>query len=242
MTTSPNPKILQTPKDPEQLRVDVASVLEILQDGGVAIIPMDVAYAIIGSKEAAIRKIFKVKQRSYEKPSGFFSNWQLSQEIHIMDEDRHQIVKTMIEEVKLPFSVVAPFKTDHPFFKKVDPFVLQNSTKVGTLDMLFNAGQFHDEIVRQSIERDLPVFGSSANQSLQGSNYQYADIEEPIREAADIYFDYGQSKYANEMGYSSTIIDFINFSVIRVGIGFDILKKELKERFDVDLKEDQVNY
>ena len=72
---------------------------------------------------------------------------------------------------------MAPFRADHPLFAAVDPFVLQNSSKGGTLDMLLNAGQFHDAIAEGSLARGVAVFGSSANLSLTGSKYRYADID-----------------------------------------------------------------
>ena len=147
------------------------------------------------------------------------------------------MVQQMVEAVGLPFSVVAPFREDHTFLAKVDPFVMQSSSKAGTLDMLLNAGQMHDEIARQALERNMPVFGSSANLSLLGSKYRLADIDAVVREAADIAFDYGLSQYANHQGRSSTIIDFRDFSVIRVGVQYQRLAGAFKDRFDVTLKE-----
>lgn len=223
------------PVPPDRLRRDVSRILDTISEGGVAIVPLDVAYAVIAAREDGIRRIFAAKNRSYEKPSGMFGNWRLSGEIHIMDDDRHAIVRSMIEDVGLPFSVVAPFRSDHPIFASVDTFVLGSSTKAGTLDMLLNAGQVHDEIAAQSLQRGMPVFGSSANTSLSGSKYEYGQIEQAVREAADIHLDYGRSFYANEHGRSSTIIDFADFSVIRVGVCFDRLTTEFKQRFDVDL-------
>jgi len=83
----------------------------------------------------------------------------------------------------------------------------------------------------------MPVFGSSANLSLLGSKYRLADIDAVVREAADIAFDYGLSQYANHQGRSSTIIDFRDFSVIRVGVLYQRLAGAFKDRFDVTLKE-----
>lgn len=214
---------------------DVSRVLDRLERGGVAIVPLDVAYAIVGAREVAIRRIFAAKRRSYDKPSGMFGDWSLSRDIHVMPDDRHAMVRELVEEVKLPFSVVAPFRDDHPIFADVDPFVLQSSSKAGTLDMLINAGIVHDEIARQSRERRWPVFGSSANTSLAGSKYRYDDIEEDVRQAADIHLDHGRSKYANDAGRSSTIVDFRDFSVIRVGVCFDLLSDAFSRRFGVDL-------
>ena len=200
-----------------------------------AIVPLDVAYAVVGHRERAIRAIFTAKDRSYEKPSGMFADWRMSEEIHVLPDSKRRMIRTMVEEEKLPFSVVAPFERDHPFFSDVDPFVLANSTKTNTIDMLLNAGAVHDEIARQAWEARKPVFGSSANTSLKGSKYRYEDIEPAVRDVADIALDYGLSRYANEEGRSSTIIDFSNFEVIRIGVVFDRVKAAFRERFDVEL-------
>jgi len=224
------------PVDPETLAADVDRIFETLGAGGVAVVGLDVAYAIIAQREAGIRKIFAAKNRSYEKPSGMFGDYILSSEIHIMDADRHAMARSIIETDKLPFSIVAPFRADHPVFASVDPFVLGTSSKGGTLDMLLNAGQLHNAIAKRVRETGRPVFGSSANTSLAGSKYRLADVEAPVRDAASLHLDYGVSKYANPLGRSSTIIDFGDFSVIRIGVCYDRLEAIFADRFGVKLQ------
>ena len=167
------------PVPAEQLEGDVARLLEVLDDGGVGIVPLDVAYAVNATTERGIRRIFDAKRRSYDKPSGLFANATMSREIHVMDDARHDLVETIIREENIPFSVVAPFRVDHPFF---------------------------------------------------------ANIEEEVREACAIGFDYGTSKYINDEGRSSTIIDFRDFSVIRVGVVFDRVAEAFRRHGGVELK------
>jgi tRNA A37 threonylcarbamoyladenosine synthetase subunit TsaC/SUA5/YrdC len=138
---------------PEQIQNDVKQILDLVYGGGVAILPLDVAYAVIGSKENAIKRIFAAKKRSYEKPSGLFSNWQFSNEIHILPDEKRAIIREIIDQEKLPFSVVAPFKKDHPFFKDVDPFVIQNSSKANTIDGLPVLDDLQITAPRRSIPR-----------------------------------------------------------------------------------------
>ncbi len=210
-------------------------LLDVIEGGGVAILPLDVAYAIVGNSEDSIRRIFTAKNRSFEKPSGMFSNYDLLDEIQIMENWKKKIVRAVIFDNDLPMSTVAPFHADHPMFKNVAPFTLQNSTKLGTIDMLLNAGAFHNEMTKQSRERVMPVFGSSANTSLQGSKYRLEDIEEPVRAAGDMLVDGGQSKYHNAEGHSSTIIDFTTFKTVRIGVCYDRIC-EIFLKFDVNLK------
>jgi tRNA A37 threonylcarbamoyladenosine synthetase subunit TsaC/SUA5/YrdC len=228
-------RLTSDPVAPEELQGDVARLFGAMAEGGIGIVPLDVAYAVVATMPDGIRRIFDAKRRSYDKPSGMFGNWRLSRDIHLMDEQRHAMVREIIEQERIPFSVVAPYRADHPLFAAVDPFVMRNSSKSGTLDMLLNAGQFHDAIAEGSAARGIAVFGSSANLSLTGSKYRYRDIDAPIRDAAAIHFDYGQSKYAHKDGLSSTIIDFTTFSVIRVGHCFDRLKGAFATRFGITL-------
>ena len=238
MADAPPPRIAGTrdPIDPAVVRADVSATMDALAvEGGVAIAPLDVAYGVIAQTRGGIEAIFRAKQRSYAKPSGFFGDADLCEAIHILPAAKHDMVRALIAKVGLPFSVVAPFRPDHPLLQAADPWVLETSTKGGTLDMLLNAGVFHDEIARQAQERGRPVFGSSANTSLQGSKYRFEDIEAPVREAATIAFDYGLSKYVNPLGRSSTIVDLADFSVIRIGVEYDRLAAGFLEHYDVEL-------
>src|SRR5262249_57830299 len=86
--TESHPAMLQEartddPLLPARLAADAGRVFSALEAGEVAIVPLDVAYAIIGMKTKAIAAIFAAKQRSFEKPSGMFGNLDLSDELHL---------------------------------------------------------------------------------------------------------------------------------------------------------------
>ena len=212
-------------------------LLEIIAGGGVAIVPLDVAYAIVGNTESAIRRIFSAKARSYEKPCGMFSNWDLFREIQIVGARERDIVRAIIFDYDLPMSTVAPFRADHPIFRDVAPFVLESSTKAKTLDMLLNAGAFHNEMTKQSYERMTPIVGSSANTSLSGTKYRLEDIDAPVVAAGDLVIDGGLSKYHNADGRASSIIDMRTFKTVRVGVCYERLCEIFKKDFDLDLLE-----
>src|ERR1700683_1356246 len=146
-------RLTSDPVPPEKLRADTDALFAALDTDGIGIVPLDVAYAVVATTATGMRRIFEVKRRSYDKPSGMFGNWRLSREIHRMEDRRHAMVRELIEEERLPFSVVAPFRAEHQLLAAADPFVIEHSSKAGTLDMLLNAGQFHDAIAEASIER-----------------------------------------------------------------------------------------
>ena len=221
---------------PGKVQADAEAVYDVIMEGGIAIVPLDVAYAIIGHKEAAIRKIFETKKRSLEKPSGMFACLDHSLALHDLGASERKIQRALIDDYDLPFSVVAPFEPANPGLAGVDPYVIETSSKAGTLDMLLNAGKFHNALSRLCFERGKPAFGSSANISLTGSKFTVADVEPELKAVADIVIDHGTSKYANPEGVSSSIIDFRDFTVVRYGCCFDQLERIFKERFSIELR------
>jgi tRNA A37 threonylcarbamoyladenosine synthetase subunit TsaC/SUA5/YrdC len=218
------------------LAADVDLVLDAIRDGGVATIPTCLTYAIVGHTAKAIERIFTAKARSYDKPCGCFGSPALSRELHDLPAEKHEITRILKEEEQLPFSIVAPYRSAHPFLARLDPFVLRNASKAGTMDMVISGGPFVAALAAQSFKRGIAVFGSSANRSLAGSKYTLAEVEPEVRAAASVELDYGLSRWATPEGLSSTIIDFSDFSVVRVGHQFARLKEAFARRFSIDLK------
>jgi tRNA A37 threonylcarbamoyladenosine synthetase subunit TsaC/SUA5/YrdC len=223
---------LSTPHDP---RADARAVHDTVQNGGIAIFKADVGYAIVGHTEPAIKKIYQAKNRSFSKPCGMFGSWDIFQEIIDIDARARDYVRAVIFDHGLPISIVAPFRADHPFFASVAPFVLANASKAGTMDVLMNAGPTHDEIARIALAESRPVFGSSANRSLAGSKFKFADVEPEVVAAADLALDRGSCKYHNERGLGSSIIDLRNFQPVRIGICFAELRGVASRHFGIDI-------
>jgi len=221
---------------PTRVQKDAEAVYEVIIGGGIAIVPLDVAYAIVGHKCSAIKKIFSIKKRSFDKPSGMFACMDHSLKIHQIGEIGREIQRTLFSEYNLPFSVVAPFDPSSTHLAGVDPYVVSASSKAGTLDMLLNAGLFHNTFSQLCFDLGQPAFGSSANISLTGSKFRIADIEPELINEADIVIDHGTAKYANQEGVSSSIIDFRDFTVVRYGCCFDRIEEIFKKRFSIQLR------
>lgn len=222
--------------DPAVLTADCDAVLDAIAAGRIAIIPTCLTYAIVGHCATAIAAIFAAKGRSYSKPCGLFGSPAISREIHDLPAHRHEMARILKEEEGLPFSIVAPFRPRHPFLATVDPFVISNASKDGTMDMVVSGGPFVTRLAELSLERGVAVFGSSANRSLEGSKYRVQDIEPEVRAAASLALDYGVSRYASPLGLSSTIIDFRDFSVVRLGHQFAALEAAFRRRFGIMLR------
>lgn len=216
-------------------KADAERVFAVLERGGIAIVPLDIAYGIFGGTGDAIRRIFEAKGRSLTKPNGMLGDFRLFTELHLVGERERAMVHAVTEEYGLPLSVVAPFRQDHPIFRSVDAFAMERSTKIGTLDLLLNAGPLHRELARLSRERGRPVLGSSANRSLSGSKFRLEDVDAEVRAIADVEIDYGLCRYANARAISSTIVDLKSFEVHRYGACFDQIADVLKRHFGIAL-------
>lgn len=214
---------------------DGQKVHDIVVAGGVAIFKADVGYAIVGHTEPAIRRIYSAKQRSFSKPCGMFGSYDIFLEVIDIDARARDFVRAVIFDHQLPISIVAPFRREHPLFRDIAPFVLDNASKAGTMDVLMNAGPTHDEIARRALETLKPVFGSSANRSLTGSKFQFRDVEPEVITATTLALDRGASKYSNTQGLGSSIIDLRTFRPVRVGIVFDELRAVARKHFQIDI-------
>jgi len=222
--------------EPNDVSADAERVMQVLVDGGVAVIYLDVAYAVLGRSEESVRRIYSAKGRSFSRPTGIVGCLELHDELHLLDDAKREMVRAVTVTHGLPLSVIAPFRRDHPFLANLDPFVLNNANKDGTLNLLLNAGRLRDSIARLSWQRMTPLVGSSANVSLTGSKFRVEDLEPAIREAADIVIDYGLSRYHNPQGRSSSMIDFRDFTIVREGVCFDAIRAVLEGEFGVRLK------
>lgn len=214
---------------------DAQRVIAALKAGQVAILPHDVSYGIWGHGVPTIEEIYRVKGRALTKTSGNIGSYDLFKEVHIVEPKVDTVVSALMHDYDLPFTVVAPFRADHPFYRGVERRSIELSTKTGTLALLLNAGPLHRELARLSLEQDFPIFGSSANKSLAGSKFRLQDVEPEVRAIAGIEVDYGLCRYHNPHAISSTIIDFANWKVLRYGVAYEQIRDILVRHFSIDL-------
>ncbi len=216
------------------VKADAARLIDTVAAGGVAVFPVDVGYAIVGNAQDAIARVFACKKRSFEKACGMFSNRDMLINLSLLDQRSIDIADSITKKHGLPFSVVVPYKVDHPFFSGLTPLTRERSSRGDTIDMLLNAGTLHDEIARLAWARGMPVLGSSANTSLTGSKYKLMDVEEPVRKEADLVLDYGNTKYSHPAGMGSSIIALPSLQPIRRGIEFERICDIIKAEFGSD--------
>ena len=210
---------------------DAARAFAVLRQGGIAILPMDVGYSLIGGSEAALGKIFETKGRSAAKLNAMVGNEAIHQAIHRIDQQARDVVQAITVDADLPLGVIAPCDPSHPLLQALS---LDGSSKDGTIALLMNAGPFHEAISSLSLAAGHPLFGSSANRSLQGTKFRVEDMEPEITAIADIIIDHGLRKY-HPYKASSTLLDVMTMEVVRHGACFELIADILQRRFDITL-------
>ena len=213
---------------------DAERAFAVLEQGGIAILPMSVGYSAIGGSAAALNTIFETKRRTPAKLNAMLGDMALHRELHVLDQKGWDVASTLIEDLDLPLGAIAPARMDHPILRKMEPDALAASTSAGTVLMLLNAGPFHAAITRLSREAQRPLFGSSANLSLSGTKFRVEDIEPELIAIADIVIDHGLRLY-HLYRASSTLLDLETFEVVRYGACFELIADALKRRFGIEL-------
>jgi tRNA A37 threonylcarbamoyladenosine synthetase subunit TsaC/SUA5/YrdC len=213
---------------------DARRAFDVLKAGGIAILPNDVGYSLIGAHYAALKKIFDTKRRAPAKLNAMLGNDDHHRELHVVSERGRKIVEAITRDYDLPLGLVAPCRADHPFLKRLDADTYERSTKDNTLLMLMNAGRFHAEITQLSFTEGLLLFGSSANLSLHGTKFRVEDMEPEITAIADIIVDYGLMKY-HPWQASSTLLNCETCEVVRFGSCYENIADILKRHFRVEL-------
>ena len=80
----------------------------------------------------------------------------------------------------------------------------------------------------------MPLIGSSANRSNQGTKFRVEDIEPEILAIADIVIDHGLRKF-HMYGASSTLLNVETLEVVRYGACFEVIADVISRHFGVKL-------
>lgn len=220
------------------VKADARRALDVALGGGVAIMPSDLGYGILGASTDALSRIFRAKQRGAHKRNGIVGGRNLSLELQVLGSRAREMIDTITLDFGLPVGVIAPYRADHPFISQLQANgLLLPSSVSGTIATLVNAGTFADALADLSLEAGVPLLGSSANLTGTGSKYRLEDIQPEVRSIVDLQIDYGLLKY-HDSKRSSTMIDFDTMRVVRVGIGYDVIRDSMARFFGVELPPD----
>ena len=219
------------------IKGDARRVIDILKNGGIALLPNDTGYALCGTTLQALQRIFEMKRRGSHKRNALIGDLQTQRALHAFEPRAQAMVDALIVEHDLPLGVVGSFRPDHPLMRKLDPELVRASTAAGTIAMLVNSGTFHAEVTRLSREEEVPILGSSANFSGTGTRFRVEDVPDELRQIADITINHGLRR-CHVYKRAGTIINFATMQVIRIGAYYELISDVLKRSFGVELPPD----
>ncbi|WP_077000568.1 Sua5/YciO/YrdC/YwlC family protein [Variovorax sp. KK3] len=221
------------------IKGDARRIFDTLQGGGIAIIPNDAGYALMGGSYEAVRRIFVAKKRGGHKRNAMLASMATQRELHVLDQRSQDMVEMLTQDYNLTVGVAAPYRKDHPLIAKMDKRLVEASTGNDTVGLLLNGGPLFEEVCRLCREAVLPVFGSSANITGTGPKFRVEDIQPELRAIADVVIDYGLRKY-HHYQRSATTLSFANGEVecLRIGSCYELISDLLRRHFDVTLPED----
>lgn len=217
------------------IEADAQRAFDALVSGGIAIVPNDVGYSILGGSLESLEKIFRTKGRAAQKINAMVASMGTHRSLHDCSERGRRIVETIVYDYDLPLGCIAPFRPEHAMVAGLPAEVLAASTRDQTLVMLLNAGRFHAALTARAEEAEVALFGSSANLSLGGTKFRVEDIDQSILDIADVTIDHGLQRY-HPYKASSTLLNVETLEVIRKGSCFDDIQYIVGRHFGIELQ------
>lgn len=192
-------KIIEITHDNQEIVIKTAR--SILKRGGTVIYPTDTLYGLGANAfdEKAVKKVFKIKQRSLHKPISIcVSKIEDIKEIAYMDEKIENQIRKLFPG---PFTVILKKKENIPLILTAD------SEKIGI--------RIPDNKICREISREFPITTTSANISGEKIPDSPDEIIEQLDERVDLIIDAGV--YKDKI--HSTVIDMTVFppKILRYG-------------------------
>jgi L-threonylcarbamoyladenylate synthase len=174
------------PQNPEKEKITRA--IDILEHEGTVVYPTDTIYGlgVDISSENAIRKIYSLKERSYDKPlSVCVSQIKDISKIAYLDRNGEEIIKKILPG---PFTIILRKK------KPISPLLTAGGEKIGV--------RIPDSKICRELTRNFPITATSANLSGKTVPESVNEVIEQLGVSIDLVLDAGKSN-----GNPSTVID-----------------------------------
>ena len=170
-------------------------IAQVIKDGGVAVFPTETVYGIgvNGTNENAIKKLYKIKNRPYDKPISLLVNSfdMINKVAKDISDTEYKLMKAFFPG---PLTIILNKKA-------IVPNILTANTNTVGIRMPEN------EIALKLIKyANVPIATSSSNISGKPSRTNVQDIMRDFEDEVDIYIDEGKSK----IGLASTVVQIID--------------------------------
>ncbi|OVE75262.1 threonylcarbamoyl-AMP synthase [bacterium F11] len=189
---------------------DLTTCLDVLNQGGLLIVPTDTVYGIVCNAfdPRAIQKIYDLKGRNYTKPLPILLS--SSQQLGLVATDLPKEIFKLVDSFwPGPLTVVV----------RTAPIVLHASRGKETIAVRVPD---HGVIKKILDEKQIPIVATSANLSGRPSLQRGIDVIDAFSESVDVIVDGGSCP----IGQESSVVDATHFpfTVLREGA---LLKEDL---------------
>jgi tRNA A37 threonylcarbamoyladenosine synthetase subunit TsaC/SUA5/YrdC len=193
---------------------------DVIRRGGLALVPADIGYGLLGHSRASIEQMYVVKGRRYDNPAIVAGSIDTLLAVGKLPDPA---LVDWLREVTASATLAAVVRVDDsaPQIAGLDPWVREVTLTRGTAAIFMNTGVFVDHLVERALADRLLLVGSSGNLSGTGNNYRFDDVPESIREGVDFVYDMGPMRFANDAKYATTIVNLTNFTIRRIGVSYE---------------------
>jgi len=191
--------------------LDLQSLLATLKNGGVAILPSQLGYALVGFTEAAVNRIYSLKGRPYHKPSGVLSTKLMFKELTNSD------FKVDIDKINYPIGVIEEMSSHH-LLKTLPHQVTQRKT----ISFFMNMDAMLTKLAQVAWKSKMLLTITSCNLTGEGNKFKFEDLDSRFIKGADFILENDNLDLVESRGdidhITATILDLTEGSLVRKGL------------------------
>jgi tRNA A37 threonylcarbamoyladenosine synthetase subunit TsaC/SUA5/YrdC len=203
-------------------------VIDVIDGGGLALVPFDVAYAFITGSISPLQRIYQLKLRPPKKACPVLVSWE--QFVDIADSNGRDVERLKrVVDAGLPVGVLTTPDWESDAARSIPQDCVHLLVSQGKLALFMNMGGMSEDLLEIANQRGVRLFGSSANISGMGNSFSLDDVPDEIVEAMDIVCEIGPCKYKNPDRLPTSIVDLETGTLTRSGILHDEIGRLLGE-------------
>lgn len=192
-------------------------VVDIIAQGGLALVPFGVAYAFLTGSREPLARIYELKLRPPKKTCPILVSWEDFDDIAEATPSQMDRIRRVIE-ADLPVGVLVKPRWDSETARSIPKDCLELLTTNGKLGLFMNMGGMSRHLLEAGARAGVRLFGSSANISGMGNSFSLEEVPEGIVSKMDIVCEAGTCTHANPDRLPSSIVDLETGRLTRRGI------------------------
>ncbi|MCB0762705.1 MAG: Sua5/YciO/YrdC/YwlC family protein [Flavobacteriales bacterium] len=200
--------------------LDTQEVYSTLINNGIVVYPTVLGYAIMAITTEGVDKMYRLKERPLDKPSGVLATPE------IFDAITQSSHGDKLRSIQQPIGVLERWNASAPALRDLPKLGKQGDS----IALFINLDPFLAELATYAFRQNRLIVVTSANKAGTGNCYRLRDIHHDILDEAEIAIDGGTSRLKTERGsfenITTTMVDLINNKFVRQGA----YEKELLEQ------------